>query len=204
MERDIEGGLGSKEGVPKGECASVNVVEGLGRFMDAEELLRLYAAGERDFAGIDLRVTDGYSLSIWIKLSGADLRGSNLRGANLFRANLSGANLSDASLFGASLSHANLIGADLSNADLRGANLSSANLRLANLSHADLSGANLRLASLRTTNLSHADLSHTNLTGANLLGATGDWRFVGTYNALFWDTTMPDGSVKVDPEESAK
>lgn len=42
--------------------------------MTAEELLERYAAGERDFSGVDLQVAD---------LREADLTGSNLEGANL-------------------------------------------------------------------------------------------------------------------------
>lgn len=82
--------------------------------MTREELLRRYAAGERDFRG-------------------ADLRGANLRGADLRDANLRWADLTDA----------DLRGADLTDADLRRANLRRANLRGADLRWADLSNAYL-------------------------------------------------------------
>ncbi|MEH2236669.1 pentapeptide repeat-containing protein [Nostoc sp.] len=68
--------------------------------MDAEELLRRYAAGERNFAGIELRNSVN-STDLFPNLEGADLRKINLRGASLYRVNLSGANLSSADLSGA-------------------------------------------------------------------------------------------------------
>lgn len=57
--------------------------------MDVKEFLELYAAGERDFIGVDL--------------SEASLRGEDLGGANL-----SNANLTEACLLCANLSNANL------------------------------------------------------------------------------------------------
>lgn len=93
--------------------------------MDAEELIRHYAAGERDFSDVGLTGLD---------LSGINLAVANLTGAKLVSANLSGANLT---------------GANLSYAYLDGANLSSANLTDANVTSATLGGANLENASLR-------------------------------------------------------
>ncbi len=72
-------------------------------------------------------------------------------------ADLSGANLSGADLHGADLRYANLHSADLRYADLSGANLRDANLRKANLRSANLSGANLRYADLRDANLYGAE-----------------------------------------------
>ncbi|HEY9845921.1 MAG TPA: pentapeptide repeat-containing protein [Candidatus Caenarcaniphilales bacterium] len=54
--------------------------------MNRDEILRRYAAGERDFHRTNL--------------SGANLSGVNLSGVNLSGANLSGANLSGANLSG--------------------------------------------------------------------------------------------------------
>ena len=82
--------------------------------MTVEELIRRYAAGERDFAGSDLRGAD---------LSEADLRGIDLSRANLREADLSGADLSDVSLYRADLSGAKLCGTRLRGADLRAAKL---------------------------------------------------------------------------------
>jgi hypothetical protein len=92
--------------------------------MTADELLRRYAAGERDFRRVSLR---GEILS-WADLSGADLSGADLSGANLNWANLY---------------RVNLTGADLSGADLAWAKLNKASLRGANLSEANFSGASL-------------------------------------------------------------
>lgn len=72
--------------------------------MTAEELLRLYAGGEWQFAGVDLSSTD---------LRGVQLRGVDLSGANLSGADLSGADLSDADLSGALLSEVNFAAANL-------------------------------------------------------------------------------------------
>ncbi len=85
----------------------------------AEEQLKAYASGERDFAFSDLRY--------------ANLLGANLREANLREANLRGANLRGANLRGANLREANLREANLRNANLQGANLLGANLLGANL-----------------------------------------------------------------------
>jgi 2-iminobutanoate/2-iminopropanoate deaminase len=52
--------------------------------MKAEELLKRYAVGERNFHEADL---------CWAILSGANLSGANLSGANLSGADLSDANL---------------------------------------------------------------------------------------------------------------
>jgi len=78
--------------------------------VNAKELMQRYSAGERDFAGADLR--------------GADLQGVTLRGADF-----SGADLREADLSGADLSQANLYGADLRGASLRGVNLRGSNMQ---------------------------------------------------------------------------
>jgi len=78
--------------------------------MKAEELLKLYSDGIRNFIGADLGC---------VNLRGADLRYVNLRGANL----------GYACLRGADLRYANLGNACLRGADLRYANLEGANLR---------------------------------------------------------------------------
>jgi uncharacterized protein YjbI with pentapeptide repeats len=70
--------------------------------MDRQELINLYAAGNRDF-------------------SGAHLSGVNLRGVDLSRADLSQANLSNADLSEAMLYRVDLYEADLSAANLDGA-----------------------------------------------------------------------------------
>lgn len=100
--------------------------------MTAEELLQRYAAGQRDFQGVNL------SEEI---LSWADLTGANLSGANLRGVILNWANLSQVQLRGANLSNSDLNWANLEQADLTGANLSGAEVSATNLNGADWSGA---------------------------------------------------------------
>ncbi|MEK0180597.1 pentapeptide repeat-containing protein [Microcoleus anatoxicus] len=57
--------------------------------MNAEELLRRYADGERDFEGVDLRRVDLCNAN----LSGINLRNSYIEESGLIHINLSGANL---------------------------------------------------------------------------------------------------------------
>lgn len=97
--------------------------------MDAEEIKRRYAAGERYFLSAHLE--------------GAKLINANLPGINLWGADLTRANLAKAKLWGANLSNSNLARANLTRANLSGANLSEANLRGARLHYTKLYGANL-------------------------------------------------------------
>ena len=130
--------------------------------MTANELLAAYAAGERDFRGVDLS---------FARLIDADLSGIDLSFARLIDADMSGARLCDARLTGADMSGADMTGANLSRADLRWARLIEADLSRADLSGADLSGANLRGANLRGADLTGVNLSGADLRGARLTGA---------------------------------
>ena len=76
--------------------------------------MRRYAAGERDFSGIDLRGAD---------LSEADLRGINLSSADLRGADLRESNLRFAKFQGANLEGAYLAKAFIADTDWRGANM---------------------------------------------------------------------------------
>jgi hypothetical protein len=91
------------------------------------KLLADYAAGKRDFRGVDL--------------AGANLAGAYLAGANFTDADLACATLWDANLEGANLEGATLWDANLIGAILAGANLAGANLAGADLEGADLAGA---------------------------------------------------------------
>ena len=113
--------------------------------LKSDELIKRYAAGERN-------------------LSKANLSKVDLTAADLSEANLSGADLSQAYLV-----RTNLTKTDLQLADLRGANLRGANLSEVNLSHADLRGANLASSDLRGANFHFSNLSGANLTGAKLI-----------------------------------
>ena len=139
--------------------------------MKAEELVRQYKAGRRDFSEANL---SGANLS-WANLRGANLYGANLSKASLYGANLRGADLREADLSEANLSEADLRWANLIRANLRGANLSDASLYGANLRRANLSGTYLRRADLSDANLRDANLSEANLSGADLRWADLSW-----------------------------
>jgi len=125
--------------------------------MDQDELLRRYAAGERDFRE-------------------ADLWGAGLLGADLSEANLKRTNLRKANLWGAYLRKANFWGAYLREANLKGANLKGANLSRTDLSEFDLSGFNLSKANLSGCYLIASKLLNANLNAATLTGACiEDW-----------------------------
>lgn len=116
------------------------------------ELLSQYAAGERDFRGVNL--SDQFLVGV--DLSGADLSEARLHGAvleaaNLTRVNLMRTDLSGANLRGADLTRANLVKANLQGANLRGADLSGAEMTEANLTGADLGGAILPDGSIMLT-----------------------------------------------------
>lgn len=161
--------------------------------MQAEEILKKYADGERNFSGVNITEINltranltgidfsDATLSI-ANLTGANLSEANLTGAKLNVAKMSGANFSQAKFNGAILNVANLVRANLKGtqfiqaalirAELIRAELSGANLREANLSGADLREAQLKQVNLSGANLSEADLRGCSLAGANLEHAT--------------------------------
>ncbi len=142
--------------------------------LSRDELLRRYAAGDRNFANANLRcaVLCEQNLSqcnlSYVKLSFANLSGINLSGVDLTSADLSDACLNRANLSQAALYRTLLTRANLSEANLRGANLFKASLNDACLLGTDLTGANLSFADLRGAILDEATLSGANLTGAKL------------------------------------
>ena len=113
--------------------------------MTRDELLTRYAAGERDFRGVDLGEVD---------LAFVILAGANLAGANLFWAEMTGANLA---------------GANLTRANLAGANLTRANFTGANLYHTTLTGAQMYLTILPTPALPQGDSPQAIVTAGDLL-----------------------------------
>jgi hypothetical protein len=133
-----------------------------GGVVTAKELLQRYAAGEREFAGADLKGA---------KLAGSKLAGADLRNADLCGAGLCGADLRDADLRNADLRGAYLEGAKLTNTDLRDADLWGAKLAGSKLAGADLRSADLELARLTGADLRGADLTGADLEGADLEGA---------------------------------
>jgi len=88
----------------------------------ADDLRRLYEAGERDFRGAQLACAD---------LTGAELEGADLSTANLAGASLIGSNLRNTRLVRSDLAGAILRQADLRGADLRGTPLGRADLKAA-------------------------------------------------------------------------
>ena len=117
------------------------------KFVD--RFLARYAAGEREFAEIDLSETDLSGINLTLAdLQSALLVWTNLQEASLYHVNLLGAKLRHANLKNAKLRSANLRGADFLNADLSGADLSWSNLTGANLTGANLTDANLKSAVL--------------------------------------------------------
>jgi Pentapeptide repeats (8 copies) len=125
--------------------------------MTAEELLERYAAGERDFSGI--------------QLDGGELTSSNLSGINLSDADLSEQYLKEVNLVGANLRNVGFGRACLTKANLRNCDLTGADLTFANLARADLTNVCLIDAHLSGADLVEADLTGANLTGADLEGA---------------------------------
>ena len=173
-----------------------SALENLEPAITAEEFLKRYNQGERDFTGINLSGVDlsGKTLHYLnlsnANLSRAELSEANLSGANLTEANLCGANLYKANLESSNLGKAQLLNANLSEVKLNHctnlveANLSGVNfssivvgfygirlLSMANLSKANLTGLSLRESELMKADLSNANLSNTNLLMANLEGA---------------------------------
>lgn len=190
-----------------------------------EELLELYAAGQRDFTrfiieytdqyfenGIDLRGVKfrGDSLEELVNglqnsnLSGADLRSINFCKGCLDRANLSGTKLNKAFLWRARFTQANLSAANLSGSDLQEASFTSANLREANLSSTYLCETCFACADLSGANFTNAKIkgyvnfSKANLTQVDFTGASVEvsWDEINFKNTYFKDTIMPDGIIR--------
>lgn len=174
----------------------------------AEEFLRRYNEGERDFTGINLAGVDlsstGESLGSNVNLSNANLRGANLRYMHLGEINLTGANLRESDLYGAYLvkakldrvylKNADLSKADLREASLKNANLKNANLSVANIPNADLSGANLSQADLYKANLDCSKLIATRLNGAELSDAV--LRVTNCKNADFTNARLVNADLR--------
>lgn len=119
--------------------------------MDAEELLRRYAAGERDFQGIEL---DGGDTVHWWqqwenpyidtssnKLHGAILRDIKLNHAKIQYVTLTNSDLTGADISNATIIHSNLSGSKLDNTKLSNSKISSCILFGSDLSNSDLSDA---------------------------------------------------------------
>lgn len=152
--------------------------------MNTKQLIERYAAGERNFSGVDLRDAN----LTQINLAGANLSRGILTGANLRRANLSFANLCGTHLEGANLTGANLFRANLRRAFLEEAILAEADLRSANLSEAQLSGADLSDADLWAVKLPEGFTYSPNakLTRTEAKLGRNSPKFVENFNLVRW------------------
>ncbi|MDY6902725.1 MAG: pentapeptide repeat-containing protein [Cyanobacteriota bacterium] len=154
------------------------------------KLLKRYAAGERDFAGMRISSSglDGEDLQE-IDLNEADLIGVNLTTTNLSGADLSGAKMHCVNLTNANLSYGNLQGVDLSGANCTGADFSNCNLVDAIFTAANFDGANL----YRTAIGGDAKLIKTDFTGAKNFPGIGE-------GVLVYKTFWEDGSFFEGPD----
>jgi uncharacterized protein YjbI with pentapeptide repeats len=167
----------------------------------AIELLERYAAGERNFNGIEL-IPDPqrniYDCSGEIHgLEGANLRGISLRGANLRDVVFTETDLSEADLFGACL-----FCATLANTTLKGANLYSVSLVQAGCAGANFDGAVLTLMDATNTRFGNARIGgfeNAILACANFKGSNTSKNTLCSWGNLIWHTTMPDGTIEEGP-----
>jgi uncharacterized protein YjbI with pentapeptide repeats len=155
--------------------------------MTAEELLERYAAGKRDFAGVDLHGVD---------LSGAVLRGINLERADLSNVNFSGADLSG--YYGRSLSPRFK---ETSEICMSLGKYSSRRLGNPAGGYSCIRYAVLRNTDFRNSNLSYVDFSHSDLSFANLSLAYGDG--VAFEYACLYCVDFTDAEIEISSFEGA-
>ncbi|MEH1998245.1 MAG: pentapeptide repeat-containing protein [Nostoc sp.] len=157
--------------------------------MNAEEFLRRYESGERDFSKVILR---------GIQLNHLDLSGINLNQGWLESTCLMGTNLSDANISGANLRCCYLGFANLTNANLSNSQIESTNFNESNLTNADLTKTLLCDSSLVRTNLMEATIQECNLAGsfcrqAIFTNASWDWNYA---DVIFHETILPNGDIE--------
>jgi len=129
--------------------------------ISAEEVLRAYASGRKDFGFKDLSMQD---------LQKADLSESKFHGSKLVRTNFQGADLNMTNFTESDVRQALLRNADLSKSLFNSSNLEGVDLRGANLSY-----ANFKNTKLKGANLCGANLSNTNLTPEQLEEVKTNW-----------------------------
>ena len=115
----------------------------------AEEILKSYASGRKDFGMKDMSMQD---------LQKAELSESKFHNSKLVRTNLQNADLSKN----------NFVNCDIRQAMLRNANLDKSIFKSCNMEGIDLRGANLKDVSFRNVKLKGANLCGANLKGCNL------------------------------------
>ncbi|BAY82420.1 pentapeptide repeat protein [Calothrix parasitica NIES-267] len=154
--------------------------------MHLQELLKRYAAGERDFSGVDLSGADFDDFSGQKKLSEINLSNSNLSKVNFSNVRLKAANFSGANLKEAKFRYCELSRANFTNADMEKVKISYHDMKKANFTGANLTDANLQCSNLIEANFNKANLSNTKLVGADLSNA--DFR-----NAIINNTSFSEG-----------
>lgn len=110
--------------------------------MDANELLRRYTAGCKDFQDIVLEYAD---------LSGAKLQSLDLRGASFNYVNLSSINLNSCNLRGTQFWYCNFREAKISSCDLESTRFFDCDLRQANMTDVNLTSTHFIRVNLQGT-----------------------------------------------------
>ena len=189
------GQVGYLDGGIVEECVDFRVLIVEVRKMTAKELLERYAAGERDFSGVDFSGTKFKIFSYifnGINLERANLEGAYLEGVQLERANLAGSILRNVD-FEVDLTDANLEGANLEGANLQESCLERANLRRANLERASFYMVNLENANLEGANLKYVTFEDACVNGANFRNAIMEGCSGCVYDYSL--AIMPDGKI---------
>jgi uncharacterized protein YjbI with pentapeptide repeats len=152
--------------------------------MTAEDFLKLYREGQRDFPGADL---SGMSFDCE-DLSDINLAGANLRGTKLCENNLANANFQNADLRGVKIS-AECRGHNIDFSDtnfeatgmyegiIEKANFSRANFRNASFAQFLMTGCNFNAADFSNSWISETDFSGSSFIGANFHKAHVDVNF---------------------------
>ena len=157
--------------------------QGMG--MTAEELLKRYAEGERDFFGVELTDADLSRATGWDidNPKGQVITGTVFTEAIFSRTDFSGNDMRACAMSGATLIQCKFIRADLS-----GCNFTDSDLSGANFLGAKLRGVDFTRTNLRGANMTGVDLTEANMCGADDQGALYE-------SALFCDTVLPDGTL---------
>ena len=136
--------------------------------ISAEEILKSYASGRKDFGLKDISMQD---------LQKAELSDAKFHNSKLVRTNLQGADLSKN----------NFVNCDMRQAMLRNADLSRSIFKACNMEGIDLRGANLK-----NSNFKNIKLKDANFCGANLKGSNLTQEQVEEVKTN-WMTVMPSG-----------
>jgi serine/threonine protein kinase, bacterial len=141
--------------------------------ISAEEIVRAYEAGRKDFGLKDLSMQD---------LQNTNLSESKFHESKLVRVNFQGSNLSRSNFTSCDVRQSLFRNADLTKCLFNSSNLEGTDLRGTNLS-----GANFKNTKLKGANLCGANLSETNLTKEQLAETKVNWMTImPTGKRGFW------------------